>query len=290
MLQTRKAKITRPRSRGSSARQTLVELLGNYQLPSFPEAITDVLQALRDPDSAITEITPKLEADPGIHVRILRIVNSAAFGLARPVNSAKHAAMLLGRARLEAIVASVAVKQALPKSSVPGFDASHFWLTQARRASLARSLARLVHPAATAESFTAGLLQDLAVPILVNCFKDRYVSVYRQHIAVLDSDLPTLERQQFGFDHAAMGALVARQWGLPAFLVDTISNHHASEEHARKSPAVHLVANLRDSSENDGRERVVEACCATYGFSETQIEKVIEEAFADAEAFYRSMS
>lgn len=284
MIQTRRARFRR-----STPRNSLVDMLGNYQLPSFPEAIMEVLQALRDPDTSLSEITPKLEADPGVHVRVLRIVNSAAFGLARSVNSAKHAAMLLGRSRLEAIVASVAVKQSLPQTNVADFDTSRFWLTQARRASLARSLARLVHPAATAEAFTAGLLQDLAVPILVSCFKERYVAVYNQHEQDLSTDLPTLERAHFGFDHAALGGMVARQWGLPSYLVDTISGHHNKGLDARKSPAVSLVADLRGATENDGRSLVVEACCSSYGFSEDQIVQVIDEAFADAEAFYKSM-
>lgn len=284
MIQTSRARLKR-----ATPRNALVEMLGNYQLPSFPEAIMEVLRALRDPDAPLSDITPKLEADPGIHVRVLRIVNSAAFGLARSVNSAKHAAMLLGRSRLEAIVASVAVKQALPQTNVAGFDASRFWLTQARRASLARSLARLIHPAATAESFTAGLLQDLAVPILVSCYKERYVAVYNQHENDQSQDLPTLERSHFGFDHAALGGMVARQWGLPAYLVDTISGHHNKGFEARKSPAVSLVADLRGGKNDDGRSLVIEACCSTYGFSKEQIENLIEDAFADAEAFYNSM-
>ena len=65
--------------------QELRDLLSGYQLPSFSSAVINVLGMLRDPESAMNDIAKQLEIDPGMHVKVLKTVNSAAFGLTTKV-------------------------------------------------------------------------------------------------------------------------------------------------------------------------------------------------------------
>ena len=69
-----------------------------------------MLAMLRDPESSMTDIAEQLQVDPGMHVKVLKTVNAAAFGLITRVTNLQHAAKLLGRSRLEAIILSHAVR------------------------------------------------------------------------------------------------------------------------------------------------------------------------------------
>ena len=80
--------------------QELRDLLNGYQLPSFSAAVINVLGLLREPEASMNDIAKQLEIDPGMHVKVLTTVNSAAFGLSTKVANIPHAASLLGRSRL----------------------------------------------------------------------------------------------------------------------------------------------------------------------------------------------
>ncbi len=145
-------------------REELKVLLGDYELQSFPEAVMNVLGMLRDPHSETKDIADQIQMDPGMNIKILRLVNSAAFGLATKVSNLHHAVTILGRSRLESMLLTYAVATTVP-STLGCMDISRFWLASARRACLAKHIAMHLHAATQAESFTAALLQDLAIPL-----------------------------------------------------------------------------------------------------------------------------
>ena len=147
---------------------------------------------------------------------------SVAFGLSHKVSNVQHAVSLLGRARLESLVLSVAVKNNLEDEKVPAwFDMRLFWRAAARRAALARGLAQRLHPETQAAAFTAGLLQDMAVPVIAHARESNYQSLYEGWNATDEvSNLVELEQQSLQFDHAKIGAEMARNWHFPANLIE----------------------------------------------------------------------
>ena len=144
----------------------LRELLGDFELPSFPAAVMDVLSLLRDEDSAIKDVVTQIESDPGMSVRVLKTVNAAAFGLRREVSNVVHAINLLGRSQLESLLVAIAVRDTVPEVSIGDFTTADFWAASSSRAGVARLLARKLHPSTQADACTAGLLQNMAAPVL----------------------------------------------------------------------------------------------------------------------------
>jgi len=234
-------------------------------VPAFPSSVTRVLDALRDPESSLAEIAEAIAWDPGLVVRLLKTVNSAAFGLRRQVDSCQHAVSFLGRANLESLLLGLAVERALPPGKAPGFDPRQYWRSAARRASLARLVAERLEPTTQAESFTVGLLQDLAVPVLAHARPDEYgplLARWRRSGERLDE----LERQAFGWCHAELGATIADAWELPESLVAGIRNHHGQAS-GKVHAAVHLVAQLPESDSLDAIESLVETARSGYGLT-----------------------
>jgi len=230
----------------------LKALLGEYELPSFPAVLLEARRMLRDDDATNNAIGECLVRDPGISVRLLKTVNCAAFGVRRRVESVDQAVAMLGRAQVESLLLTHGVNKALPKPRKGEYDARRFWLGAARRATLARSVASKVQPATAWHSFTASLLQDMAVPVLVDVYRDRYEPVLRA-FRMGDGRLGALERDEFGWDHAQVGSWMCEAWSFPDVLTVSIADHHGCDLDELEAPvAVRAVALLsEDAAAND---------------------------------------
>ncbi|MBU0673891.1 MAG: HDOD domain-containing protein [Proteobacteria bacterium] len=260
-------------------------LVGNFELISFPAAVMNVLEMLRDPESTISEIASQIEMDPGMHVKVLKMVNAAGFGLAKKVSNLQHAVTIMGRSRLESMVLTIAVAGSIPPA-MACMPMADFWRGSARRACLARLLAQHIHAATQAESFTAGLLQDIGMVVMDQTNPQLYGAIFRKWHGDAEARIDELERAHFGFDHAAVGALMAESWGLPEYLIQAIGAHHLPWDQSPAEQAVQLVAMLKYQAENDGSDALIGAATnPPYGIDETLLSEMITRAFDDAGQF-----
>ena len=271
-------------------KEVIEEVFGDCELPSFPTTVMEILGLLRDTDTRLSDIGMHIERDPGLSIKVLRTVNSAAFGLTSTVNHVGHAASLLGRSRLEAIVLSVAVKGALPSGNISAFNQKLFWGTAAKRACLARTFAKHMHPATEFEAFTAGLLQDMGIPLIFMQKKDTYAEIYQAWQKDPMASLTDLEHNAFGFDHTEVGSVVAQSWDLPAYLVEAIGEHHNWEGENQVDQAVKLVSLLRDSSEDDGLTQLMEMGISVFHEDESRLAQLVEEGLERSKAYQKILA
>ncbi|MEO1271134.1 MAG: HDOD domain-containing protein, partial [Myxococcota bacterium] len=201
----------------------------------------------------------------------------------------EHAVALLGRGRLEALLLAVAVRGALPRTM--GFDAQQFWTASARRATTARRLAAVLHPSTQAESFTAALLQDMAVPMLHQAHTTRYASVWA---AWQNSDRSTclteLERSTFGWDHSQVGSWMCAAWSFPEGLTEAIGGHHGTVQGLMAPPAVMLSSQIRDADGIDALDGMIAQLEGDYGIKADDAVELLEESFRDGEAIARLLT
>lgn len=263
--------------------KALETLLQGVEAPTFPQITLRILKKIRDPEATLEEITASLQWDPGLIVRILRTVNTAAFGPANPIRDVGHAVSYMGRAQLEQIVLSIAVKDALPEEPAPGFDASRFWGAAARRATLSRIFAERLHPALTAESFTGGLLQDMAIPVLASARREDYGPLLQRWHDDSSTSLSELERETLGWTHADIGGLLGKIWELPEPLTASIYGHHRPDTPDELlPPALRLVASLRESQKEHGVEVLVEEARERYSLPPDWTVEAVDRAREEA--------
>ncbi|MDD9944929.1 MAG: HDOD domain-containing protein [Myxococcales bacterium] len=269
-----------PPKRTPESRGLLAAPLAEYTLPSFSGVLMSALEKVRNPDANAAEVAAVLESDPGTSVKLLGIANSACYGLTAPVNSAAHAIALLGRGQVEALLLSVAVGGALPKPTIPELDGHRFWCGAARRATIARSLAQRIDPRRGSESFTAALLQDMAVPLLAEVKGAEYGAVleaWRQE----RQDLAALERQRFGWDHAMVGAWMCQEWRFSSQVMRAIGAHHGVWDET-DLPSVTAVGTLTDAERDYGAESVIEVAVERFGMSLPDAETLVAASETDA--------
>lgn len=276
--------------RKADPKSALRQVLGDYSLPSFPAVVMQALQRIRDPKSTSALIADTLSGDPGISTMLLRTVNSAAFALGRKVESVHQAVTLLGISRVESLVLSVGISRTIPRKPALGYDHVRFWRAAARRAATARVLARRLHPDRAAESFTASLLQDMAVPLLASQLSDTYGPLleYWHHS---DEDLAALEQNEFAWNHAEVATWQCTEWELPENLAAAIGGHHGDIYEGSAGPecppAVTLVALLREREDNVGLERLIEVTQSQYHLPSDEVSQLVTQGFEAADELAR---
>ena len=263
----------------------LRRVLGEYELPSFPTVVLDALRELRNPDGSSRSVARILATDPNITVRLLKLVNSGA-GAVRRIESVQQAVALAGSANIESLVLAVGVQSALPNSTVPGFEARRFWAAAARRAATARGFAMLLHPATAMQSFTASLLQDMAVPMLAHRRPDDYGRILQAWHGG-EGALEVMEQGDLGWHHGQVATWLCDSWSLPEGLAQIIGDHHDDEGVA---PAgVSLVSRLRETAANPGVDELVAAAEEHHGVAPDRSVRIVGAAMEEADELARQL-
>ena len=257
----------------------LREILDGYELPTFPAIYLEALEQVRDTDSSTGALADVLSSDPGLTARILRTVNSAAFGLRSAVASVRHAVSLLGRGHVESILVALAAHSALPADACAGFEPERFWRTAARRATTAGALADRMSPAERSECFTAVLLSDMAIPMLCIRKGAPYAQIIQKwHDG--EGKLQVMERETFGWDHARVAELMCHEWDFPV----AIASHHGSVDPDRPAlPAVNLAASIPEVNAEGYVGLLSEQIQESTGLDRSEVEALVEQSFSAAE-------
>lgn len=267
------------RRKKSDGTAELRAVLGQFEVQTFPAAVVKTLEVLRASDSSSADVAAAMSIDPGLTVRLLKLVNSAAFSLSREVTSVDQAVALAGFGPVESMVLSVGVSSAIPDAPSEEFDTRRFWWAASRRAVVARAFAMELHPATASLSFTAGLLQDMAVPMLAAARPDYgpVLAEWRNS----GEDLHAIEQQAFGWDHCQVAEWLCAQWALPIPLSAAISGHHTVGDE-ETPPAVQLAAPFREGEDPDVLERVITRACEEFGLDPDHVVNLLLEAEAEA--------
>lgn len=196
------------------------------QLPSLPVVAIKLLKLTRDDDSSTGDLVRLIETDPAITAKILRIVNSAAYGLSQKIVSIKHAIVLLGFAVIRSLAMEVVLyDQIIHRRGHQSFNRVNFWQHCLTVATLCRALAERLNYPDTEEAYIAGLLHDIGKIVT-----ETYGRVtYSDFLGQADNQeglLIDIEQKLIGLSHNDIGAYVCQQWGLPENVVLALKLHH----------------------------------------------------------------
>jgi HD-like signal output (HDOD) protein len=129
------------------------------KLPNVPDVVRELIVLLNDPNANYFDISQKVAHDQTMSLKVLRVVNSAYFGLSRKVYSIDEATVILGINKLKTLV--IASGFANSVKSVEGIDLKAFWQESFRVAILAQWLGKRTDLVDAEEAFTAGIVHNL---------------------------------------------------------------------------------------------------------------------------------
>lgn len=213
--------------------------------PGMPATAARLMPLLQNPDSSASKIEEILKYDPGLTANILKLTNSAYFGLPSRVSSVRQAIMLLGWKRLLQLVMTMCMS-ALMKKPVPGYDLprGELWRHSVAVSVAADLLVKSLSISDADEVFTAALLHDIGKLILGDYVQEDLEKI--EGMVTKGISFEVAEYVVLGTNHATIGARILQNWSLPQELVNAVSWHHDPEScdhYCLLSDVVH-VANI----------------------------------------------
>lgn len=184
-------------------------------VPTIPQVVMRFLEVTNDPEFSYDDIVKVLSTDAGTVSEILRLANSALFGLPREVTSLRQALTLLGPKRTRSLVLGRCLVDQMNRYPAGSIDVTYFWRRSLVNAVLSARLTDVVAPELREEAFVSGLLADIGVAILSNALGEQYDPVALQYCPRGAMPTEDEERETVGVTHAEVSAMVLTDWGLP---------------------------------------------------------------------------
>lgn len=204
-------------------------LLALGQLPPFSPILNRLIASLANEDVSFAKIAELIEKDTVLAGNILKLVNSALYGLAGTVNSIRHAVSLLGIAKLRNAALSMSVARMWGQvKTPPGWSTANFNQHSVGVGILADLLAQRLNVHYAEGAFAAGLFHDLGLMLVAIGLHDEYkqLSLLCQQSKKWE---PDYEIQVLGMTHAELSADALAQWNLP-LEIQTAVRYHATPE------------------------------------------------------------
>jgi len=211
-------------------------------LAPIPAIASQIMTKAEDPDSSLSEIADLIVNDPALTANLLKICNSAYFGLPRKVESVQNAVAWLGLDQIVELVLTNSVSENFNKGLQGyGLGEGELWRHAVTSAHVAKSLAQRCGVSQNKHLiYTAALLKDIGKLILGRfvafSFEKINILVHSQGYSFNDA-----EKNVIGMNHEELGAMVGEKWSFSEKLIYIIRHHHLTDESARQDLETTLI-------------------------------------------------
>ena len=207
--------------------ESVDKILGSISLPACPAIMLDIMSEARKEDPDFNKITKLVGNDAGLSASVLKLVNSPAFRRSSNIGSISQAVSVLGLKKVMLAVNALFLRKSVSVSSPAAkVFLEKFWDKSSLTAEAATMLAKNFPGISTEDAYTIGLFLDSGIPVLMQRFPDHPFDE-----AMRGNDWENIHRDEeakLGTNHAVVGNMLARNWGLPAHICQTILHHHDS--------------------------------------------------------------
>ena len=200
------------------------------RLTPIPRVVSKVMSIAQDPKSSMNDLSKVIIYDTAVTANLLKVDNSAYFGLPEKVDSVHQAIVYLGMSQVVDLVLLSASGENL-QTAQEGYDleAGELWKYSVSSALIARELAEKKGVKDTHLIFTAALLKDIGKVILNQYVKDSFDKI-NALVTEQNFTFREAEKEVIGIDHAELGGMVAENWKFSPKMVEIIRHHHRPQE------------------------------------------------------------
>jgi HD-like signal output (HDOD) protein len=198
------------------------------KMPQLPPTVGKVMAICNDPQSSPAELNRAIGLDPVLTAKVLRLINSAYYGMKQEITSLVRAVVMLGMNTIKNLSLSSAIMSTLGKGRrFGGMNPTDFWRHCLGVGAVCRMIAKArgVPMGEQEEYFIMGLLHDLGKIPLNTCFSEEYGHLTSQ-LDPLGDPLFHREKETFGMDHAEVGRMILEHWNIRSKVADAVGGHH----------------------------------------------------------------
>lgn len=197
------------------------------RMPAFPHSVGKVLEMTSKIDCAPKDLVHVIDHDPVMTMKILKLVNSAYFGLSRKVTSINQGVVFVGINTIKNLALTIATMGVLPKDNQAGMNMTKFLLHSLGASTIAKMLGQRLGASAkeAADYFVAGLLHDFGKVVFAQYMPTEFTRALKR-AEEENISLQTAETLEIGADHTEIGGMLGERWQLPEALTHAMRSHH----------------------------------------------------------------
>jgi len=225
-------------------REKILATIRNAEsIPTPPVFALRLMELVLDDAVSLKDLSKEIIHDVSLSSKILRIVNSAYYGLQNPVNNIQQAVVILGEKIIKNLVLGISIIDSFSSEKERRLYKK---LIEASLCSAvaSRMISHRVFPKFKEEAFVAGLLENIGMLVLLYCFPEEYNAVYKE-ASERRLDIGLIERELLGVTHSEAGKMVADSWSLPQIISLPIQYHHQPRQIPEKALSDEYVNLIR---------------------------------------------
>jgi len=240
-------------------------------VPSVPQVVTRFLEIMQDPNFDYDDMVKVLSADAGTVSEILRLVNSALFGVRHKIASLHQALTLLGPKRTRSLLLGRYLVDSMAIKKVPGLDRSYFWRRSLTSSVVASRFAETLAPRQRDEIFIGALLADIGIPILAEALPAAYGSILQRFAPARVPASADEEFEAVEVTHGEVSAMVLKHWTIPDVVADAVNLHQSPHPGEGEVANIARILNSSDRiskllCEMPDAEEAAEVCSEATSF------------------------
>jgi len=271
-------------------------------IATLPEVTMKIIQLVEDPDSTANDLNKVISNDPALGARILKVVNSAFYGLPGQIGSINRAIVLLGLNAVKNIAIAASLAKLFRGGKIASnFDARELWSHSIASATGTKLLAQHAGLGLPDEAFLAGLIHNIGIMVEIQARRPKFIEVMEKLDAEPDTTLRQAEQEILGATHEQFGTALCKLWKFPqSFQYVTGFHHNPMElnEKIRTLTALVHIADILASKLDLGFSRGTEATefdpalLLTLNLTQEQINEVAQalpDAMDETKALFQSV-
>lgn len=218
----------------------------NTQMPTLPVIIEKILSMAHEENTSANTLAEFISKDQAIANKILRLSNSAYYGMMKEIDSIPRAITIIGFNEVVSLTIGMSVISAFSgKDADKKFDMKGLWIHSLGCAFAARSTAKKLGILQSEQIFISGLLHDMGKVILAIYFPDEYDSAL-SYAKDNETELFRAEKLILGVNHAILSGMLMEQWNFPEMILLPAQNHHAVDDSSSKYLKLTLIVAFAD--------------------------------------------
>jgi putative nucleotidyltransferase with HDIG domain len=196
-------------------------------LPTLPTVYTSLCKVMDNPHSTTQDVVQVISGDKSTVSRVLRVVNSAAYGLNQKVETVSQAVVLIGIQEVRNLILGSSIMKSFPvDEELTGFNPENFWKHSIGVGLATRLLGKQIGFADVESLYVAGLLHDIGKLFFISYMPNEYSEVFNS-LRENRETIVSAEKRILGVGHDEAGAMVIEYWKLSDYLKQVVRFHHS---------------------------------------------------------------
>lgn len=276
----------------------IIARLNRFEAVSIlPSIALQIYNMALNPSSDVDKMQEIICLDQVLTLKVLKVVNSAYYGLTQRVDSVKEAVVVLGMDEIVNISFGLSLSKAFNHSNLGGrIKPFAMWKHTVATALIGKYISKDLKSDIRSGTFTACILHDIGKLFIIENFPDQYIRIIETS-ETTGIPIYELEEETFGKNHGEIGGMIAEKWNLPKSLSDAIAFHHhpsLSADFSGLSAIIGFSDFLSNKSLEHGQKLNLNSCTQTLlkdhmnilqGLFKNFTPQVVDEILEDVKLF-----